>query len=34
MREAIALHLKAMREVGEPVPPPTADVVELETAAF
>ena len=36
MREAIALHLEAMREVGEPVPPPTADVdfVELETATF
>jgi predicted RNase H-like HicB family nuclease len=36
IREAITLHLEAMREVGEPVPPPTADVdfVELETAAF
>ncbi len=36
MREAMALHLEAMREVGEPVPPPIADVdfVELETAAF
>lgn len=36
MREAIALHLEAMREVGEHLPPPTADVdfVELETAAF
>jgi len=36
MREAIALHLEAMCEAGEPVPPPTADVdfVELETAAF
>jgi predicted RNase H-like HicB family nuclease len=36
MREALALHLEAMREVGEPVPAPTADVdfVELETAAF
>jgi len=36
MREAIVLHLETMREVGEPVPPPTADVdfVELETAAF
>ena len=36
MREAMALHLEAMREVGEPVPPPTADVdfVELEIAAF
>jgi predicted RNase H-like HicB family nuclease len=36
MREAMALHLEAMREVGEPLPPPTADVefVELETAAF
>ena len=27
MREAIALHLEAMHEVGEPVPPPTAAVV-------
>lgn len=36
MRGAMALHLEAMREVGEPVPPPTADVefVELEAAAF
>ena len=36
MREAIALHLETMREVGEPVPPPTADVdfVEFEIAAF
>lgn len=36
IREAITLHLEAMHEVGEPVPPPTADVdfVELETAAF
>ncbi|MDP8989242.1 MAG: type II toxin-antitoxin system HicB family antitoxin [Acidobacteriota bacterium] len=36
MREAMALHLEAMREVGEPVPPPTADVdfVELEIAAI
>jgi len=36
MREAMTLHLEAMREVGEPVPPPTADVdfVELEAATF
>lgn len=36
MREAMALHLEAMREVGEAVPPPTADVefVEIEAAAF
>ena len=34
IREAIALHLEAMEEVGEPVPAPTADVdfMELETA--
>lgn len=24
MREAMALHIETMREVGEPVPPPTA----------
>jgi predicted RNase H-like HicB family nuclease len=36
IREAMALYLEAMHEVGEPVPPPTADVdfVELETTAF
>jgi predicted RNase H-like HicB family nuclease len=35
IREAIELHLEAMREVGEPIPPPSADVdfVELETVA-
>ena len=34
IREAIELHLEAMREVGEPIPSPEADVdfVELETA--
>jgi len=34
-REAVELHLEAMREVGEPIPAPTADVdlVELETVA-
>ena len=35
IREAIELHLEAMREVGEPIPAPTSDVdfVELETVA-
>jgi predicted RNase H-like HicB family nuclease len=35
IREAVELHLEAMKEVGEPIPPPTADVdfVELETVA-
>lgn len=35
IREAVELHLEAMREVGEPIPTPTADVdfVELETVA-
>ena len=35
IREAIELHLEAMREVGEPIPVPTSDVdfVELETTA-
>ena len=35
IREAIELHLEAMREVGEPIPVPTSDVdfVELETVA-
>jgi predicted RNase H-like HicB family nuclease len=35
IREAVELHLETMREVGEPIPPPTADVdfVELETVA-
>ena len=35
IREAIQLHLETMAEVGEPIPPPTADVdfVELETVA-
>ena len=35
IREAIELHLEAMREVGEPIPVPTSDVdfVELETIA-
>lgn len=34
IREAIELHLEAMREVGDPVPEPTSDVdfVELESA--
>ena len=33
IREAVELHLEAMREVGEPIPLPEADVdyVELET---
>jgi predicted RNase H-like HicB family nuclease len=32
IREAIALHVEAMREVGEPIPAPTTDIdfVELE----
>ena len=36
IREAILLHLEAMREVGEPVPPATSDVdfVELDAVAF
>jgi predicted RNase H-like HicB family nuclease len=35
IREAIALHLEAMREVGEPIPEPTSDVdfVELQALA-
>ena len=35
MREAIRLHLEAMAEVGEPIPPPSVDVdyVELEPVA-
>jgi predicted RNase H-like HicB family nuclease len=35
IREAIELHLETMREVGEPIPEPTADVgfVELQTVA-
>ena len=35
IREAIELHIEAMREVGEPVPVPTSavDFVELETVA-
>ena len=35
IREAVELHLETIREVGEPIPPPTADVdfIELETVA-
>ena len=35
IREAIALHLEAMREIGEPIPAPTSDVgfVEFEEVA-
>ena len=35
IREAVELHLEAMREVGDPIPEPTADVdfVELQTVA-
>jgi len=35
IREAIELHLEAMRDVGEPVPNPSTqvDVVELPTVA-
>ena len=35
IREAVELHLEAMREVGEPIPAPTTDVdfVELPVVA-
>lgn len=35
IREAIELHLEAMREAGEPIPEPASDVdfVELQTVA-
>jgi predicted RNase H-like HicB family nuclease len=35
IREAVELHLEAMKEVGEQIPPPSADVdfIELETVA-
>lgn len=35
IREAIELHLEAMKEVGEPIPPPTTDVdfIELPSVA-
>ena len=33
IREAIELHLEAMREVGEPIPNPTADVDFVEIQA-
>ena len=35
IREAVELHLEAMREVGEPIPDPTTDVdfVDLPTVA-
>jgi predicted RNase H-like HicB family nuclease len=35
IREAVELHLEAMREVGEPIPAPTTDVdfVELPIVA-
>ena len=33
IREAIEFHLEGMREVGEPVPPPTTIVREVETSA-
>lgn len=35
IREAIALHLEAMAEIGEEIPEPTTDVdfVELQTVA-
>jgi predicted RNase H-like HicB family nuclease len=32
IREALALHLEAMREVGEPIPSPTTDVDFVELA--
>ena len=32
IREAIALHLEAMDEVGEPIPEPTTDVDYVELA--
>jgi predicted RNase H-like HicB family nuclease len=35
IREAVSLHLEAMREVGEPIPQPTTDIdfVEFEPVA-
>jgi len=33
IREAIELHLKAMKQVGEPIPAPTALVREIEISA-
>jgi predicted RNase H-like HicB family nuclease len=35
IREAVELHLEAMKEVGEPIPASTTDVdfIELETVA-
>ena len=35
IREAIQLHLEAMKEVGEPIPEPSAEVefIELQTVA-
>lgn len=32
IREALELHLQAMREVGEPIPSPTTDVDFVELA--
>jgi predicted RNase H-like HicB family nuclease len=32
IREALELHLEAMREVGEPIPSPTTDVDFVELA--
>ncbi len=33
IREAITLHLQALREEGQPVPPPTSHVEYVEVAA-
>jgi len=33
LREAIALHLAGLREDGDPVPPPSAEIDYVETAA-
>lgn len=33
MREAVDLHIKAMREDGDPIPPPTCSVAYAEVAA-
>ncbi|GIE32256.1 HicB family protein [Actinoplanes italicus] len=32
MREAIGFHLEGLREAGEPIPPPTAEAVDLIAA--
>lgn len=32
IREAIALHLRTMREDGDPIPPPTSDAIRVAVA--